>query len=193
MDNLSRLGSRAIEHPSCMTVENGMTVHWISDRWLLILAVLIVCATSAGCRGTTPVFKDVPVQADPVEAGSHDDKYLRNAGDRVAVVSDSGELESSRIQEDGTLTLPSRDTTFAAGKMIEELRTELEAKYPQLRRRHRHDDLIYYVTGEDKSPGPKLYVRGLRVSQAIQAAGGFTERAKSNQVQLVRADRKKFR
>ena len=167
-----------------------MTVHWKSDRWLLILAVLTVCATSAGCRGTTPVFKDVPVQADPVEAQSQSDQRVLRRGDSIVIVlSLSGEPELLRVQEDGTLTLPSLGTTVAAGKTFAELRKELETKYPQLRRRHRHDDLIYEVRGEVQYPGPKPFaLAGISLPQAIEVAGGFTKFANRNKVLIVRRD-----
>lgn len=50
----------------------------------------------------------------------------------------------------------------------------------------------YYVSGEVKTPGPKPYVKGLTISRAIQAAGGFTKLANTNKVQLVRANGKKI-
>ena len=167
-----------------------MTVHWESDRWLLILAVLTVCATSAGCRGTTPVFKDVPVQAVPLEAQSQSDHRVIRPGDSIIIVlSFSGEPEHLRVHENGTLTLPSLGTTVAAGKTFAELRKELETKYPQLRRRHRHHDLIYEVRGEVQYPGPKPHApAGISLPQAIETAGGFTKFANQNKVVVVRRD-----
>ena len=94
-----------------------------------------------------------------------------------------------RIKEDGTLILPSIGASMAAGKTGGELRKELAEKYHlNFSRVPPRQELVYHVSGEVRSPGPKPYVGKTTVSRVIQAAGGFKDFANKKKIRLIHAD-----
>lgn len=181
-----------------------MTVHWKSDRWVLILAVLAVSAMFVGCRGTLPQFASEP---DPVVFAEsdrsalirhlvprHPTPFRIQPGDLLALRSpDSATPYQSRIKEDGTFTHPTLGTFVAAGKTETELYEEIVARDPRYRGFPPccNCEAIYYVTGAVKFPGPKPYLGSLTIWQAIESAGGFTKAADTSRLALLRANGKK--
>jgi hypothetical protein len=47
---------------------------------------------------------------------------------------------------------------------------------------------VYYVGGEVRTPGPRIYMGETTVATAIQAAGDFTKAANKGRVKLIRFD-----
>lgn len=115
-------------------------------------------------------------------------------GDTVQLGSpDSARPYLFRVEQDGNFTVPSLGTFVAVGKAVGELHDEIVKKDPRYGRFPLSlcaCALIYYVTGEIKSPGPKPFMNRLKVSQAIETAGGFTELANKKRVTLRHDDGK---
>lgn len=186
-----------------MFVELSMSDHLEkTTRWMAILIVLTFTAFYLGCRGSLPVFTSEPASAEVVGANSRvekaaiagsssqTEKLVLQFGDILTLSSlDSGEVRMFRIEKDGTVNPPSVGTFVAAGKTIGELHNEFVKNDP----RYRNFALIYCsclfvvsVVGEVKSPGAMPYLGRTTVSQAIRAAGGFTQKANNRTVHLIR-------
>jgi len=96
------------------------------------------------------------------------------------------------IKEDGTITLPYIGPVVAVGKTAGELQNEIQdlyvpKYYVRLTVTVAPGDLIYYVTGEVKTPGREIYIGETTVTKAITSAGDFTDFA-SHTVWLIRAN-----
>jgi protein involved in polysaccharide export with SLBB domain len=96
-----------------------------------------------------------------------------------------------KIKEDGTITLFLNQTFTAAGKTVGELAKEIRERYvpkyykymtvniaPQM--------LFFYIGGEVKSPGQHPYISRIKLLEAIQSAGDFTEYARRGKVIVTR-------
>ncbi|HYE31027.1 MAG TPA: polysaccharide biosynthesis/export family protein [Methylomirabilota bacterium] len=97
------------------------------------------------------------------------------------------------ILENGEILLPLGKRVKAGGKrkaeLVEEIRNlYVPGYYQRLTVNIQTEDRWYFVGGEVKTPGQKVYVADLTVSKAIQAAGDFTNFAKENAVEITRAD-----
>lgn len=141
-----------------------------------------------GANGTNDASKPV---VDPSSG-----EYRARVGDLVTVTF-SGTIETimpheERIKEDGNITLPLVGAVKALGKTTGELQDEIHSKYvPKYYVRltvtvRYAADLSYTTSGEVRSPGPKSYIIGTTVTQAIAASGGFTEFARKSKIQLRR-------
>lgn len=128
------------------------------------------------------------------------ESYRFQVGDMIGVVFTGTSVEipahGERIKEDGNITLPLVDAIKAVGKTAGELQKEISGLYvPKYYVRLNVNvnppvqDLVFYVTGEVRSPGPKPYnIAGVTATQAISAAGGPTEYGRRGRVQLTRAN-----
>jgi polysaccharide export outer membrane protein len=119
-------------------------------------------------------------------------------GDTVSVVfsgiPDLADLppHEETIKEDGNITLPLIGAVHAEGKTAGELQNEIHdlyvpKYYVRLTVTVKAGDLIYYVSGEVRSPGRQIYVGETTVTQAITSAGGLDDFA-SHKVWLIRAN-----
>ena len=173
---------------------------------LLLAAALMFggCATSSD-----PAFTSAPdiqasgnlggpVSTNPLSPSSSQD-YRFQIGDMVVVVF-SGTPEpppphQERIKEDGSITLPLIGSVKAAGKTAGELQAQIHGSYvPKYYVRltvtvsPTNQELFYHVTGEVRSPGPKLHLKDTTITKAISSAGGFTEFARKGKLELTRAN-----
>jgi polysaccharide export outer membrane protein len=104
-----------------------------------------------------------------------------------------------RIKEDGTITLFFNEPFTAAGKTVTELEKEIRARYVPSKYKYMTVKVdwqpatrFYYVGGEVKSPGSHPYVSRIKILEAIQSAGDFTEYARKGKVRLTRANGEKL-
>jgi polysaccharide biosynthesis/export protein VpsN len=165
--------------------------------WAAAAAILSVAILIAGCK--TPEFiEDVPgIEPPPIRG----DSVVLHTGDSVQVsfVAPGSEKVfvpyDARIQADGNITPPDIGSIKAAGKTEGELQADLQKEYNKLYRNVtvtvRAGDRSYYVDGEVKQSGPKLYLGNTDVVGAIAAAGGFTDFANQKKIQLIRPNGKK--
>jgi len=164
-----------------------------AGRWFSIANILIVTMLSIGCRSfeAEPQFSHSPAFSTDESHGVND-KYVFQRGDFVTIFLQGADepFFRQRIQDDGTIVITSFGSVVAAGCTAQEIQEKLADKDPRLRFHGGHT-CIYYVTGEVNSPGPKAWYGQVAISQAIQAAGGFTEAADTNRVTLQRANGKR--
>jgi len=118
-------------------------------------------------------------------------------GDSVTVtfsgVGDAPPIHEERIRDDGAITLPLIGSVVALGKTPGELQKDILALYvPKFYQRLvvtvKPLDQVFYVGGEVRQPGRQVWIGEIRVTQAIQAVGGFTDFANKKNVLLMRAD-----
>ena len=97
-----------------------------------------------------------------------------------------------RIGDDGLITLPLNVQVQAAGKTPSQLQQEIRKAYvPQyfvnLTVTVKAQDRYVYVDGEVKVPNRQFHIDGLTVLRAISTAGGFTDFANKNKIEVRRA------
>lgn len=164
-----------------------------AGHWFSIASVLVVIMLSIGCRSfeAEPQFSHAPAFSTDESHGINE-KYIFQRGDLVTIIFqglDQPYLQQ-RIQEDGTVLIPSLGSVFVEGCTAKEIQKKLAVIHSRLHLHGGHT-CIYYVTGEVNTPGPKAWYGQVAISQAIQAAGGFTEAADTNRVTLLRANGKR--
>jgi polysaccharide export outer membrane protein len=121
--------------------------------------------------------------------------YSLGPGDRIRVTVFGQEQLSGEYEVDGlgNVTLPLIGEVPAKGKtegQVEKLITEkLSPEY--LRDPNVSVDVLtyrpFYIFGEVNAPGSYPYVNGMTVINAIALAGGYTYRARTSSVNLIRA------
>lgn len=132
----------------------------------------------------------------PPVAGSPAEAYRLGAGDKLRIIvyqeeEISGEYE---VDSSGNLSMKLIGSMPAIGRTLPELTKLIEAKLLDgylLNPRVAIDVLNYrpfYVLGEVNSPGSFPYVAGMTVLKAIALAGGYTFRARTNKIELFRAN-----
>jgi polysaccharide export outer membrane protein len=122
-----------------------------------------------------------------------DNAYRLDSGDKVSIqifgqTDLSGQFD---VGADGALMLPLIGRLPVRGLTIEETCTQAERRYAQLMvdPKVTADIAAYrsiYVLGEVNHAGNFPYSPGLRVQQAVAIAGGFTRRAITDRIVLVR-------
>jgi len=149
--------------------------------------------TAVGTTPSAPVATNAPSATAP--SSSLVGRF--RVGDLVTVAFSGIEPppppHEERIKEDGTITLPLIGSVLAKGKTAGELQKEIQDRYVpryylRLTATVKPLELAYYVGGEVKSPGSRPWFAQVRLTQAIQAAGDFTDFANKRKVQLIRAD-----
>jgi len=168
--------------------------------WLAAFQVLLTGFLFAGCQTSGDVVFS-PVPGESMMGASNSPHANQTYSDRfrvgeLVIIKFSGPsvpppTHEERIKEDGTLTLPDIGSVTATNKTPGELQKELAEAY-----RKYFNNLVvtvvpenrfFMVGGQVRQPGPKGYLGETTVITAIQAAGDFTEFAKTTAVELTRA------
>ena len=128
------------------------------------------------------------------ESGATDAQYRISAGDKLNIVVFGQEDVSGEFQVDGggNITMPLLGQVAAAGRTVTQLQSEITAALDKdyiVNPRVSIEVLNYrpfYILGQVNSPGSYPYVSGMDVRQAIAIAGGFTRRARTSSVTVIR-------
>lgn len=126
-----------------------------------------------------------------------DNVYRLKVGDALFVtLSGSGGLNEqieTRVDEEGSIKLRFIGSVKASGLSSTELEREIEAEYTERQKIYRDvtvrvvvPNTFYFIGGEVRQPGRFPMVGRVTLSQAVVAAGNFTEWANERQVILVR-------
>jgi polysaccharide export outer membrane protein len=153
----------------------------------VILFSLLACLSLEAC-GTMPP----PLPASVAEGLA---SYKLGPGDKLRItVFDEEKLTGNyEVTDDGSVAFPLIGNVPAANGSLATLqdiiRTRLGAGYVKDPRVSVEVATYrpYYILGEVNKPGQYPFVVGLRIDQAIAAAGGFTYRANMRKVFLRRA------
>jgi polysaccharide export outer membrane protein len=165
--------------------------------WAVILLLLgtIGCTTPGDFTYSEPESGEMTPAA--VLATASPDTL--RPGDRIEIAF-SGNANApyaphrEQIRDDGLFQPPLLGTNvLAAGKTVgqlQELLTDLyvPAFFKTLTVTVRLEDRYFFVGGQVRMPGQKLYLSEMTVTKAIQSAGDFTDFANRGKVELVRKD-----
>lgn len=156
------------------------------------LGALLLIATASGPGIAAPAAPETVPEAVPVVEG-----YTLGAGDRlrVTVYNEPNLSGFFSVASDGNLAFPLIGNIQAGSKTPREVETMI------------HDRLVggdfvknaqvsvelttyrpYYILGEVNRPGQYPYVAGIKLQQAIAAAGGYTYRANRGKAYIQRGD-----
>jgi protein involved in polysaccharide export with SLBB domain len=169
-------------------------------------AGLVLCLGLAGCStpddfsysepeatesGTEPAAATVASRmASPDTLRPGDRIEIGFSGNSTAPVYPHRE----QIRENGEIEPPLLGTNvMAAGKTIGQLQNELHdlyvpAFFKTLTVTVRLEDRYFFVGGQVRMPGQKLYLSEMTVTKAVQSAGDFTDFANRRKVEIVRKD-----
>jgi len=149
------------------------------------LVVLLVAALLAACS-----INEIDLPAPPPTV---DAAYRLDSGDKVSIqifgqTDLSGQFD---VSADGALMLPLIGRLPVRGLTVEEAATHAEQRYAKLMvdPKVTADIAAYrqiYVLGEVNHAGNFPFSPGLRVQQAVAIAGGFTRRAITDRIVLIR-------
>lgn len=126
----------------------------------------------------------------------HDAVYRLDAGDklRVVVYGQDGLTNTYTVDAGGTINMPLIGMVSARGRTTSELAAEISAK---LRNGYIRDPSVavqiesyrpFFILGEVAAPGEYPYVPNMTVESAVAIAGGFTPRARHDEVTLTHTD-----
>jgi polysaccharide export outer membrane protein len=165
----------------------------------VIAALFCASILFAGCA---TIGQPAGAKADGKHAAASDRIPLR-VGDTVKVTlvparaNQTGYPDEHKvtIKEDGTIALPYFPAIPAAGKTTKELELEIHDKYvpdyyKTLGVNVEADLRFIFVGGEVVRNGQIEYTGPITVTQAVQAAQGFTEYAKRTKIKLIRSNGK---
>jgi len=153
-------------------------------------ALLLALAGLAGCGGGDDESLSVAKAIERTPA------YRLSVGDEVRItVFDHPDISGAyEIDTTGAITFPLLNRVEAAGRSVPDLRRHIEERLNAtylVDARATVEVLNYrpvYVLGEVNNPGSFGYQPGLTVYQAIAAAGGFSRRAVTDKVTLLRRE-----
>ncbi len=161
------------------------------NRFLLSMIIAAVLAGLAGCQSNS--FRPT-VDERNLPKTDRDAVYKLGSGDnlRVSVYNEEGITGEYQIDGSGNISLKLVGTISANGLTLEELAHKIEAKLREgyIKNPRVSIDVLnyrpFYVLGEVKQPGKYPYVNGMTVLNAIALSGGYTYRARENEVIIVR-------
>src|SRR5450756_2108237 len=133
--------------------------------------------------------------AAPTPAG-YDAGYRLDAGDRLRVVvyGQDGLTNTYAIDAGGSITMPLIGAVPARGRTPARLAAEISAR---LRNGYIRDPSVaveieayrpFFILGEVAAPGQYPYVHNMSVESAVAIAGGFSPRARRDNVTLTHTD-----
>jgi polysaccharide export outer membrane protein len=153
---------------------------------------------SSFARAPGPAYAPVAVAAPGgyAEPVRYDTSYHLDAGDRLRVVvyGQEGLTNIYAIDAGGSITMPLIGSVPARGRTPAGLAAEISAK---LRAGFIRDPSVaveieayrpFFILGEVAAPGQYPYVPNMTVESAVAIAGGFSPRARRDQVTVTHTD-----
>src|SRR3954447_2262931 len=149
---------------------------------------------SIAYAGAAPVA--VAYAAPAPVAAPYDAPYHLDAGDRLRVVvyGQEGLTNTYAISAGGTITMPLIGAVPARGRTPQGLATDIAAR---LRNGFIREPSVavevesyrpFFILGEVQAPGQYPYVPNMTAESAVAIAGGFSPRARRDQVTLTHTD-----
>lgn len=165
---------------------NSQRLWRMSQSW--VGRCLIVLVALAAMNGAIP---SAGFAQDELRAG-----YRLGAGDRVRVTVFGHEDLSGEfiVGTNGTISFPLVGEIPAQNQSLRQLETAImERLSPDYLRDPKVaaevlDYRPFYIIGEVNAPGSYPYVSGMRIVNAVALAGGFTYRAREDDLYITRAE-----
>jgi polysaccharide export outer membrane protein len=151
----------------------------------------------AFAASTPQVYAPVPVAyAAAPRPVAYETSYRLDAGDRLRVViyGQEGLTNTYAIDAGGSITMPLIGSVPARGRTPAGLAAEITAK---LRNGYIRDPSVaveieayrpFFILGEVAAPGQYPYVPNMTVESAVAIAGGFSPRARRDQVTITHTE-----
>jgi polysaccharide export outer membrane protein len=172
------------------------------SRFRAVMVFPLAALALAGCmhRGspvaTAQPAKSLDAMAYAAPAMAYDPNYRLDSGDRlrVLVYGQEGLTNTYAIDAGGMVTLPLIGAVPARGQTPAELAADIAAR---LRNGFIREPSVaveiesyrpFFILGEVAAPGQYPYVPNMSVESAVAIAGGFSPRAKRDQVILTRGN-----
>jgi len=171
---------------------------------VLLASALLLCGCSTPTGGgdtNTRAPRYTPPTGASQTAGAdyspHSSPDIIRVGDKLTIrltdIPNPPDPIDVRVREDGTVSLILGVQIQAAGKKAGELETEIHRQYvpkyfQRLTVNVKCEERVFYVDGEVRKPDRYIYTGEMTVLKAISTAGGFTEFAKKNRVEVTRAN-----
>lgn len=169
----------------------------VAGGTILLASASLLC----GCSTPTGANTNYTAQTEVTHAtGSDHPAYaspdIIRVGDKLTIrltdIPDPPEPIEVRVREDGMISLILGVQIQAAGKKSGELETLIHQEYvpkyfQRLTVNVKCEERVFYVDGEVRKPDRYIYTGEMTVLKAISTAGGFTEFAKKNKVEVTRA------
>ena len=165
----------------------------------LTLAILLSSAAAAQSqKPVSPAAAPAPVGMTgtaPRAAAETTADYRLVQGDklRIEVYKDTQLSQSLQVRPDGKITLPLIGDIAAAGRTSTELRDAIAGSLKEYITNPVVTVIVvetippvYYVVGEVNTPGPQPLNGQVSVLQALAAAGGFKDFAKTKDIRIQR-------
>lgn len=167
----------------------------------LVLLVTAACSQSSQTSGQASVSDATAGGTGPAtteiatSTTASASSYRLGAGDQLRVTVFGHEDLSGEFEVDGNgiIALPLINNVNAQGKTPDELEAAIvdKLKPDYLKDPRVSVDVLnyrpFYIFGEVNEPGSFPYVNGMTVLNAVAMAGGFTYRARTSEVQIIRA------
>ena len=159
-----------------------------------IAAKLLSGMLLLACLAMGPAGAEEQSAAVTAAGAATDSQYRLSAGDKLNIIVFGQEDVSGEFQVDGTgnITMPLLGQVAAANRTVTQLQSEITAALDK-------DYIVnprvsievlnfrpFYILGQVNTPGSYPYVSGMDVRQAIAIAGGFTPRARTSTVKVIR-------
>jgi polysaccharide export outer membrane protein len=153
----------------------------------MVIVGSFLCFVIASCAQTPPPLT--------VANGTGPVGYMLDTGDklRINVFNEEKLTGDYNVSAAGTVAFPLIGSIQARGRTADQLAAALAVQLKTFVNEPRVAAEVltyrpYYILGEVNRPGEYPFVNGMRIEQAIAAAGGFTYRANQKQVFVQRGD-----
>lgn len=165
------------------------------------LALAVLLSSVVAAQPQKPPTSRVPSETTGTSgtngnrAADTDADYRLVPGDklRIEVYKDAQLSQSLQVRPDGKITLPLVGDVPAAGRTSNELRDTIASSLTEYIANPVVTVIVvetvppvYYVVGEVNSPGPQPLTGQISVLQALSAAGGFRDFAKTKDIRIQR-------
>lgn len=159
----------------------------------LLIGVPLVLA---GCSASTPSATSDMTESAPSPESKDISGYKLGPGDRIRLTVFGHEDLSGEFEVDGSgnVSLPLIRDIKAQGLTVRELEQEVASRLSPdyLKNPSVSVEVLnyrpFYIYGEVNKPGSYPFVNGMTVVNAVALAGGFTYRARTGRVRIIRAN-----
>ena len=163
-----------------------------------LMAALPACATdpsAAPADAAVPSPADVAATANDTQTAVSHDSYIVQPGDIlfIDVWKEKDLVREVKVRPDGGLNFPLIGDVVAAGKTIQQLKTDIATKLSKYIPDPSVNVAIkeaqgykIYVIGKVNKPGEFFFNRNVDVIQALSMAGGPNPYAAVNKIKIIR-------
>lgn len=193
-----RLTAGAVASPPHLSAAGGTSMHFLGFVGAALLGCLWTALGWAQQPPTAPATQSPPAAA-PAQPATVGPNYMIGPGDTLQIfVWRNPELTTSvPVRPDGKITTPLVQDMVAVGKTPSQLARDIEVILAEYIRSPQVNVIVsnpvsafsqVKVIGQVTNPQSIAYREGMRVLDAVLAAGGLAEYAAGNRAKIVRKE-----